>query len=599
MHVTPIACAVLVVLLGCERSTGSPAANHTGSGSNAGSPAAAASNAGNAGAASQGSRVLRAPATPVDPPAAAGAMAPNVTPTRDGVIATWIEPVDAGKTGHRVRFASYASGRWTAATTITEAPSIMANWADTPSVVQQGNGTLVAHWAEQVAPAAHAYDVVLAKSGDAGRTWQPLGRAHADRSATEHGFVSLVPERDRTVAIWLDGRDTVRGGPTRLRTTLVAGADDKRFETIIDDRVCDCCGTNAAATDGGAIVVYRDRSADEIRDISIVRQTGGAWSAPAPVATDGWKIAGCPVNGPAVAAHGREVAVAWFTLAGGTPHVRIAFSADAGASFGPPIDVDVSEGTRAPVGRVDVELHGGDAVVTWLASEREAAVVLARRVARDGRRGREVELARTTSGRESGFPRLAPLPGDELLATWTETSEPKRVRAVRVPAAAVPKPERSAETTKPAPVAATLAVGAPAPDYHATSATGARVELKSLRGAPVLLNVWATWCEPCRHELPILDALRARHASRGLRVIAASVDRDEPADQVVAFMQRRKLGIELWLDREDRASTGFGIATLPATLLFDAKGTLVWRRDGVIADGDPDLAAALERVLSR
>lgn len=594
MRVTRIACAVFVVGLGCDRSTRSPGANHTGSGSSAGSASAS-----NVGSGSQVSSARRAAATPADPPAAAGAMAPNLTPTRDGVIATWTEPVDASKTAHRVRFASYASGRWTAATTIAEAPSIMANWADTPSVVQQGNGTLVAHWAEQVAPAAHAYDVVLASSADAGRTWQPLGRAHGDRSATEHGFVSLVPERDRTVAIWLDGRDTLKGGPTRLRTTVVAGADDKRVETILDERVCDCCSTNAAATDAGAIVVYRDRSAEEIRDISIVRQTGGAWSEPAPVATGGWKIAGCPVNGPAVAARGREVAVAWFTLAGGTPHVRVAFSADAGASFGPAIDVDVPQGTRAPSGRVDIELHGGDAVVTWLASEREAGVVLARRIARDGRRGSELELARTTSGRESGFPRLATLPGDELLVMWTETSEPKRLRAVRVLAAALPKPEHPGEASKPAPAAATLAVGATAPDYHATSATGTRIDLRSLRGAPVLLNVWATWCEPCRHELPILDALRTRHRSRGLRVIAASVDRDESAEQVVAFMQRRKLGVELWLDREDRASTVFGIATLPATLLFDAKGTLVWRRDGVITDGDPELAAAIERVLAR
>ena len=423
-------------------------------------------------------------ATPIDPPVAAGAMAANMTPTRDGVIATWIEPVDAGKTAHRVRFASYASGRWTAPTTIAEAPSIMANWADTPSVVQQGNGTLVAHWAEKVAPAAHAYDVMLATSADAGRTWQPLGRAHADRSATEHGFVSLVPERERTVAIWLDGRDTVKGGPTRLRTTIVAGAADKRVETVLDDRVCDCCSTNAAATDAGAIVVYRDRSGDEIRDISFVRQSGGAWSAPAPVATDGWKITGCPVNGPAVAANGRDVAVAWFTLAGGTPHVRVAFSADAGGSFSPAIDIDVPHGTRAPAGRVDVELHGGDAIVSWLASEREAGIILVRRVARDGRRGRELQLARTTSGRESGFPRLAPLQGDELLVMWTETSEPPRVRAVRVPAAALPKSEQQVEASKPAPAAATLAVGASAPDYHATSATGARVDLKSLRGAP-------------------------------------------------------------------------------------------------------------------
>lgn len=589
MHVTLIACAAFVLSMSCDRSARAPAVDRDGSGSSV--P--------NAGSGSEASAAAQNATTSVDPPAAAGSMAANVTPTPDGAIATWIEPIEAGTSAHRVQFASYAKGRWTAATTIAEGSSIMANWADTPSVVQQGNGTLVAHWAQKVAPAAHAYDVMLATSADGGRTWSPLGRAHGDRSATEHGFVSLVAERERTVAIWLDGRDTVKDGPTRLRSTVVAGGADKRVETILDDRVCDCCSTNAAVTDAGAVVVYRDRSADEIRDISVVRATGSTWSAPTPVATDGWKIAGCPVNGPAVDANGRDVAVAWFTLAGGTPHVRVAFSSDAGASFGAAIDVDVPQGARAPVGRVDVELHGSDAIVSWLASEREAGLVLARRVARDGRRGSELQLASTTSGRESGFPRLAPLPGDELLAMWTDTSEPRRVRAIRVRAAALAKPEHPGAASKPTPRPQTLAVGAIAPDYSATSASGARVDLTSLRGAPVLLNVWATWCEPCRHELPILDALRARHAPKGLRVVAASVDRDEPADQVIAFMQRRKLGLDLWLDREDRASTVFGIATLPATLLFDANGTLVWRRDGVIMAADPELAAALERVLSR
>ena len=145
----------------------------------------------------------------------------------------------------------------------------------------------------------------------------------------------------------------------------------------------------------------------------------------------------------------------------------------------------------------------------------------------------------------------------------------------------------------------TNAIGTPAPEYRAVTLAGAKVDLAALRGSPVLLNVWATWCEPCRHELPILDRLRKRLGPRGLRVVAASVDRDKPPHEIAHVIQRRGLDIEVWLDPDDHASRAFGIATLPVTLLFDATGTLVWRRDGAIMDDDPALASALERVLTK
>jgi len=110
-------------------------------------------------------------------------------------------------------------------------------------------------------------------------------------------------------------------------------------EAALDTRVCECCQTSAVMTADGPVVVYRDRSeADkEIRDISIVRLKGGKWSAPRPVFQDGWQLNGCPVNGPAVAAAGPRVAVAWFTGADKTSRVKLAFSADAGETFGQPV----------------------------------------------------------------------------------------------------------------------------------------------------------------------------------------------------------------------------------------------------------------------
>ena len=374
----------------------------------------------------------RAPAlVALDPPSARGATSPNLVATANGALLTWLEPTE-GK-AHRLRFARFTGGAWSTATTITEGADLIANWADVPSIAQQQDGVLVASWAEKVpAPAAHAYDVVLARSVDRGATWKRLGSPHHDGTATEHGFVSLVPAAASTLVVWLDGRATVApAGATMLRAASVAEAIGD--EQVVDDRVCDCCSTAAAATAEGAVTVFRDRSEEEVRDPSIARNVKGAWSS-RPVHVDGWTIAGCPVNGPAIAASGYDVAVAWYTVAGQRSTVRVAFSSDAGASFDCPIDVDVPHEARSPVGRVDVVRDGADALVSWIAAEREDARLVVRRVSRDGRLGPELEIARVDAGRDSGFPRIENV-GDELLVTWTDTRAGV-LRAVRIQRAA-------------------------------------------------------------------------------------------------------------------------------------------------------------------
>lgn len=561
MRALPFLAAWVIAIIGCDRSSGS-----------AGKDVAAL--------------------TEANPPALDGAMAPNVARSSRGAIATWIEPTS--KSGHRIRFASFGAGGWSAPHTIAESDRIVANWADVPSVVEQANGTLVAHWAEKSAPDTYAYDVTLASSSDGGQTWQPLGKAHRDATATEHGFVSLVPQRDRTLAIWLDGRETAAGGPMTLRAADIA-RDGVSNETVVDDQVCDCCSTAAAATAEGPVVVYRNRTSDELRDPSIAIQRGGTWSNHA-INADGWKISGCPVNGPAVDALANDVVVAWFTYAEQTARVRVAFSRDAGQTFSAPIDVDVPRGTRAPIGRVDVVRDGEDAIVSWLASNREAGEVLVRRVGRDGRLGDELTIARVAAGRDSGFPKLTSLADGNALVAWTDASEPSHVRATRLARNSIPP------LARPSPVAAQKpaapALGATAPAYQAENVAGEVVTLQALRGSPVLLNVWATWCEPCRHELPVLGKLHSRYASRGLRIIAVNVDHDASRADVLSFIKRRTLPLEFWLDAADRVSAAFGIATLPVTLLVDANGKVIWRRDGAITDDDPEVDAAVERALA-
>ncbi|MHC5008361.1 MAG: sialidase family protein, partial [Planctomycetota bacterium] len=278
--------------------------------------------------------------TEIDPPAGQGALAPNLVPVDDGALLTWLEPADPSDESadavYRLRFAGFDGDAWGPPATIVEGSDLFVNWADVPSMARAGDGALVAHWLQRSGVDTYAYDVMLARSTDGGGTWKRLGPAHDDGTKTEHGFVSLVPQTDGARAFWLDGREMGGhdAGDMTLRTTLVgetigAGA-------VLDPRVCECCSTSAVMTADGPLIAYRDRSPEEVRDIFAVRRVAGAWTSPRRVHDDGWTMAACPVNGPAVDARGRLVAVAWYTGAANRPAVRVAFSRDAGATFNPP-----------------------------------------------------------------------------------------------------------------------------------------------------------------------------------------------------------------------------------------------------------------------
>ena len=134
------------------------------------------------------------------------------------------------------------------------------------------------------------------------------------------------------------------------------------------------------------------------------------------VGGDGWKIAACPVNGPAITAAGRQVTVAWFTMADDRPRVMLARSRDGGATFGEPVVVAEGESVR---GRVDlIATAGGESVVFWL---EDGALWLARFDAVLGEIRRR-SVAEVDGGRISGFPRLAALSADTLLLAWTSSS---------------------------------------------------------------------------------------------------------------------------------------------------------------------------------
>jgi hypothetical protein len=227
--------------------------------------------------------------------------------------------------------------------------------------------------------------------------------------------------------LWLDGRNYEKAKEMMLVSTRF---DGERFgeETVVDSRVCECCQTGMAALEGGSfLAAYRDRSSEEIRDISYVRFASGRWTEPRALNDDGWELAGCPVNGPQVAAKGSRVAVAWFTASKDEPRVQVVLSEDGGQTFGKPVRVD---GGNA-LGRVDVELLDGEAVVTWLARGDAGGEILARRVSVEGEASEIGLLARTGVDRASGFPRIAAFQGSLYIA-WTSREGPSRVQLSRL-----------------------------------------------------------------------------------------------------------------------------------------------------------------------
>lgn len=364
-------------------------------------------------------------------PAPPGSAQPFIDAADGAFILSWTEP--AGE-GHALRFVELGEdGSWGDPRTVITGDDWFVNWADFPSVVALSDAQLAAHWLQRSGPGTYAYDVMVSQSTDGGATWSDPVRPHGDGTQTEHGFVSLFAHGDALGAVWLDGRRYAGSGEeepsnemTLHFTTLSAG--EPAPELLIDERVCDCCQTAAAITSRGPVVAYRDRTVDEIRDISVVRLVDGAWTEPVPVHADGWHITGCPVNGPQADADGERVAIAWYTQAQDTARVLLAFSEDAGATFAPPVRVD--EG--APLGRVDVLLlDDGRALLIWLERAGEAAEVRGRLVMPDGEFGDSRVLGTAATSRNSGFPRMA-RSGNSVVLVWNRTGDDAAVNAAMI-----------------------------------------------------------------------------------------------------------------------------------------------------------------------
>jgi hypothetical protein len=353
----------------------------------------------------------------VSNPAASGSLQPQWSATTDGhAILSWIEPV---KGGFALRYAVRGPSAWSEARTIVANRHFFHHPAEVPEVQQLSDRLWMAHWVENM-ESSDAEFVYVSTSAD-GIHWSAPVMVNKDRSQVEHGLVSMVASGNGEASLfWLEtpeGED----GPGYLMHSVVNAQGQSIKEERLESDVCNCCPTAVVRTAKGLLVAYRDRTKDDIRDISVLRFENGRWSQSKNVHADGWKLNACPTNAAALASRGDRVALSWHTGAQDMPRVQMVFSSDGGSTFTKPVLVS----TGHAYGYTSVALGtDGTAFVSWLQQGAgNAAQVLARAVTAAGVAGPVVQVAE--GGRMAlGYPRVISV-GSETWIAWGDPKDSK------------------------------------------------------------------------------------------------------------------------------------------------------------------------------
>ena len=370
-------------------------------------------------------------------PASGDSLGPRLTDGNGQLLLSWMERRPSGAT---LRVAELGADNWGSAVDVVTDPDMFVNWADLPSVlaVVPGagpNSNWAAHWLSRRGEQAYAYDIRVTQSADSGATWSEPVTPHTDATPTEHGFVSMFGSPKGVGIVWLDGRrtllpatDDAASNGTSLRAAVVAPTGELSDELQVDELVCDCCATSVVATSGGPLAAYRDRTAGNLRDIAMTRFTNGRWTRPSVSPTTAGSSNGCPVNGPAVAATGDLVGVAWFTAAKGEPKLRAAVSRDGGKTFAPPLEIDAG----AVAGHADIVFTGRSSfVVSWLANAGDGYEIRLRSIDDRGTMSAITPIGHTQTGRQ--IPQME-YRQNELILAWTDTDAgSSAIVSVRVP----------------------------------------------------------------------------------------------------------------------------------------------------------------------
>ena len=366
-----------------------------------------------------------------------GSAQPHLDVGADGtVLLSWLEPA---QDGYALRLSTTTGDEWSSPATVASGADWFVNWADFPSVSPVGDNALAAHWLVYQQQ-GFGYDAVMSLSTDGGGSWREPFLLHVDGTDTEHGFVTLFPWQDGLAAVWLDGRNMIQDGefvfenasgePVGMSLRYAHfGIDGERLASEeVDELACDCCQTDVAFSGGDALVAFRDRTATEVRDIVLSRLTAEGWQPPVALAPDNWVLEACPINGPAIAARGDDVAVAWFSAADNRPRVNLVRSSDGGHTFANTIEVD----TSGSFGHVDVAaLANGDTAVSWLRTDGDGLALALRLISRSGEPGETVTVAFIDVAGPLDFPQMV-YDGRQLTFAWTDFGGVQQVRTAVV-----------------------------------------------------------------------------------------------------------------------------------------------------------------------
>ena len=344
---------------------------------------------------------------------------PSLTSNNGSLALTWISS-DKDMNASLI-FRQFKNKQWTNSQTLAIGSDWFINWADFPTHAINGDRVLTSYL-KKSASGTYTYDVFLNLQKLSGEKIKEDFILNTDGFKAEHGFVSISKNNNKGFFItWLDGRNTVEKElngnhkPMTIRFAEITTAGDIVNEIELDSSVCDCCQTSITNTDKGPIVVYRDRSDKEIRDIYVTRNIDDGWETPVPVYNDEWEIYGCPVNGPKVVSNSNNLAVSWFTVADGKPSVNLSFSESYGSSFSNPIKIN----DYTAIGRVDVAfLNDNEVLVSYMEVDDVGTYLRLKKVSIDGTVSKPITISKIDSGRNTGVPQLEIL-DNEIFIVWT------------------------------------------------------------------------------------------------------------------------------------------------------------------------------------
>jgi hypothetical protein len=349
---------------------------------------------------------------------------PNLVSNGDNLTLSWISSVE--DTHADLFYSEYINNKWSVPASIASGSDWFVNWADFPAHAVNEN-LILTSYLKKSDTGTYNYDIFLNLETLSGKIKKNF-LLNTDGIKAEHGFVSMIPSNNKGFFItWLDGRNTVNNTnethhkAMTIRFAEITNIGDIINEVELDATTCDCCQTSIAKTSEGPIVVYRNRSENEIRDIYISRFRENIWEKPIAVHNDGWEINGCPVNGPKVVVNSSNIALAWFTAAEGKPKVNISFSTSNATDFKPPIQLNDLDA----LGRVDVAfLNPNEVLVSYMELDAAGTYLKIKKVSIDGKVSEAKTIAIIDEGRNTGVPQLE-IMKENVFLVWTNVVKGK------------------------------------------------------------------------------------------------------------------------------------------------------------------------------